>query len=303
MNITPITLGTAQLTMPYGIANSRSNVSKESAFSLLENALANGINTWDTSPTYGRSEKIIGDFLKINNQPEVIICSKLPSIIKQYGKNITKDAIKNIVSKKIDKSLSSLQREKIEYYLIHDEQDFITFGSELVYALTECIADGRIDAIGISVYSPKIASIAFQEKKIKLIQLPLNVFDRRFERHIIEASAKDIKVFIRSVYLKGLFFLSLEICKKIIPLAHAPLKRLLQITHDYNLSITEIAFGYVRYTNGIKSMVLGMENFQQLNENVSLLDAPKMPAELINKINNQFRNIPIEVLDPSRWKK
>ena len=77
----------------------------------------------------------------------------------------------------------------------------------------------------------------------------------------------------------------------------------MKITHDYNLSITEIAFGYVRSTDGIKSIVLGMENFQQLNENIGLLDTPKMPTELINKINNQFRNIPIEVLDPSRWKK
>ena len=67
MNITPITLGTAQLTMPYGIANSNNNISKESAFSLLENALENGINTWDTSPTYGKSEEIIGDYLKNNN--------------------------------------------------------------------------------------------------------------------------------------------------------------------------------------------------------------------------------------------
>ena len=63
MNITPITLGTAQLTMPYGIANSNNNISKESAFSLLENALENGINTWDTSPPYGKSEEIIGDYL------------------------------------------------------------------------------------------------------------------------------------------------------------------------------------------------------------------------------------------------
>ena len=302
MNITPITLGTAQLTMPYGIANSNNNISKESAFSLLENALENGINTWDTSPTYGKSEEIIGDYLKNNNQPEVIICSKLPSIIKRYGENLTKEAIKNIVSKNIDTSLSSLQREKIEYYLIHDEQDFNVFGSELVYALAECIEDGKIDAIGISVYSPKIATIAVREKKIKLIQLPLNVFDHRFERHISEASFNNLKVIVRSVYLQGLFFLSLDMCKKKIPLAHAPLNRLLQITSDYNLSIAEIAFKYVRSTKGIISMVIGMENSQQLNENVTLLDTQKLPIELINEINNTFRDIPIEVLDPSRWK-
>jgi hypothetical protein len=44
-----------------------------------------------------------------------------------------------------------------------------------------------------------------------------------------------------------------------------------------------------------------MENSQQLIENVALLDTQKLPIELINEINNIFRDIPIEVLDPSRW--
>ena len=301
MNIAPIILGTAQLASPYGIANSNCNVNKESAFSLLESALDNKINTLDTSPTYGKSEEIIGEFLKINNQPEVIICSKLPSIIKRYGKNITKDTLKKIVLQSIEKSLCSLQRDKIEYYLIHDEQDFITFGSELISAMEECIEEGKIDTIGISVYSPKIATIAIHENKIELIQLPLNIFDHRFVGHINEASIQNTQVVCRSVYLQGLFFLSLDMCKKKIPLAHASFKKLLQITHNYDLSITEIAFGYVRSTDGINSIVIGMENTQQLIENVALLDTQKLPIELINEINNIFRDIPIEVLDPSRW--
>jgi len=303
MNIAPITLGTAQLASPYGIANSNCNLSKKSAFSLLENALDNKINTLDTSPTYGKSEEIIGEFLKINNQPEVIICSKLPSIIKRYGTNITKDTLKKIVLQSIEKSLCSLQRDKIEYYLIHDEQDFITFGSELISAMEECIEEGKIDTIGISVYSPKIATIAIHENKIELIQLPLNLFDHRFAGHINEASDQNTQVVVRSVYLQGLFFLSLDMCKKNIPQAQAPLKKLLQLSHNYDLSITEIAFGYIRSTKAINSMVLGMENLQQLNENVKLLDNAQISLEVINEINSLFSNIPIEVLDPSRWTK
>lgn len=302
MNISPITLGTAQLTIPYGIVNHSSKLSKQSAFMLLENALQNGISTWDTSPAYGQSERIIGDYLNKNTAANVIICSKLPSIVKQYGKKIRTKTLNNIVSENIDLSLRALRREKIDCYYIHDEQDFITFGSELMHSLTECINKGKIDNIGISVYSPKIATLALQKKEINLIQLPLNIFDRRFEMHIKEASTKNVEIFVRSVYLQGLFFIAPSICRKKVPLAFQPLKKLLEISINYELSIAEIAFAYVRSINGITTMVLGMENLQQLYKNVGLLDAPKLPIELTNEINRAFSDIPTEVLNPSRWK-
>ena len=54
-------------------------------------------------------------------------------------------------------------------------------------------------------------------------------------------------------------------CKKKNTLAYIFLKKLLHITHDYNLTNSEIAFGYIRSIHGISSVVIGIENMKQLN--------------------------------------
>ena len=62
--ISEITLGTAQLGFNYGIANKTGKPSIIIANEILKSALKYGINTFDTSPVYGKSEQIIGSFLK-----------------------------------------------------------------------------------------------------------------------------------------------------------------------------------------------------------------------------------------------
>ena len=64
MNFSPMTLGTVQLGMNYGIANEGGKPSLEKSFSILSAALEGGINTLDTARAYGTSEEVIGQFLK-----------------------------------------------------------------------------------------------------------------------------------------------------------------------------------------------------------------------------------------------
>ena len=70
------------------------------------------------------------------NQSSVTICTKLPSIIKKYGNKVKKNKIYDLVTNNIELSLKSLNKNVIDYYLIHDEYDFITYGDILIDALT-----------------------------------------------------------------------------------------------------------------------------------------------------------------------
>ena len=53
-------LGTVQLGMDYGLGDHTAKPKKEYAFSLLDRAVADGVNTLDTANNYGDSERVIG---------------------------------------------------------------------------------------------------------------------------------------------------------------------------------------------------------------------------------------------------
>ena len=58
--MTRLILGTASLNPGYGISKSGLILSERQGFSLLESALSLGIQDFDTAPSYGNAEKILG---------------------------------------------------------------------------------------------------------------------------------------------------------------------------------------------------------------------------------------------------
>ena len=68
---------------------------------MLDNAIKHGITTWDTSPVYGRSAAVIGQYLK-EKKSKIAICTKLPSIVSNYGDNISQKSLNDIIYNSIE---------------------------------------------------------------------------------------------------------------------------------------------------------------------------------------------------------
>ena len=66
LKISQMTLGTVQLGMSYGVNNSTGMPSEEDSFKILDTAYENGITMLDTSDDYGKSEEVIGKYIKAN---------------------------------------------------------------------------------------------------------------------------------------------------------------------------------------------------------------------------------------------
>ena len=62
--LSKITLGTAQLGFPYGIANQIGEISSIHATEILRHSINMKINSFDTAPNYGKSEEVIGNFIQ-----------------------------------------------------------------------------------------------------------------------------------------------------------------------------------------------------------------------------------------------
>ena len=101
MNLSKISLGTAQLGLDYGISNREGKLDRNSALNILSYCWKRGINSYDTAPTYGNSEKIIGTFISSLNEFEkqkIIISSKLTEIRRdiKLSRNKLYKLIKNV---------------------------------------------------------------------------------------------------------------------------------------------------------------------------------------------------------------
>ncbi len=294
MNISKLTLGTSQLGQQYGIANTTGKPSERTAFEILDTALHNGINCIDTAPVYGDSEQIIGKYLKFH-PTECVVVTKLPHI--EQPKGIFHAPLKTI-DHWISWSVADLGLTQLPIYLIHD-------ANQIDYVLTQLTVlklTKLIDKIGVSVYEPKELEEALKYPEIEAFQIPINLFDHRFIPYLPKLKGK--MVFARSVFLQGLFFAN----DKQLPteLARKPLEKLRDLCLEYGYSkfnVHEVAITFVRDLPNITSLVIGAETSTQVLANAKLINSPQMPDSIRNFIMSEFADMPLEIIDPRKWKK
>ena len=121
--ISPMTLGTVQLGMNYGIANEAGKPSEKKSFSILRTALEGGINTLDTARAYGDSELVIGRFLKQWEGEQPAIITKVPAMQSSTPKELEK-----FVTESVEQSLERLGINKLESVMLHGAKDPIIHG-------------------------------------------------------------------------------------------------------------------------------------------------------------------------------
>ena len=301
-NVRParLTLGTAQLGMPYGVANTHGQPDETEAFRLLDYALGEGVSTWDTAPAYGEGEAVIGRFLKglpkgHRHKPQ--LSSKLPSLRDHDGAARLEDR----VARSLERSLHTLGVTHLDYYLIHDEGDFARLGGRLLDVLETHRRAGLVSSIGLSVYHPDVAFLALEDARVDCFQLPYNLWDRRFEPFIASAKARQKTVFARSVFLQGLLTLPAETVEKKLPAAAPYAARTHKLAQKHQLSSRALAFGFVWHNPAVDSLVVGAETVEQLRANLDTARAPLLEAAQYRAVIDELPQAPETLANPSLW--
>lgn len=295
MEISRIALGTVQLGMSYGISNTNGQPSQSMVFSILDYALEQGVFVWDTSPMYGDSERLIGQYLKSTVQ-KPIISTKLPKL--SYDLNYS---IGDEIDQCLTQSLSALGVNSIDYYLIHHEHDFKIHGSQILDILSKYKAKNVIKKIGLSVYSPQVAIDAIQSGLIDAIQLPYNLFDHRFELAMQLAQAKQITVFVRSVFLQGLFFLSPLHAEERVAGSYHFVKNVQELALEKGIPLHTFALLFVLRNASVSQVLVGVDDVNQLKLNLMDLSTYHLDDQTSMKIRDLFQDIPEQVLNPILW--
>jgi aryl-alcohol dehydrogenase-like predicted oxidoreductase len=195
-----IILGTAQFGFKYGIANETGQVLPEVVESILSEAVTHGIKILDTAISYGDSESVLGAL----GVADWKIVTKLPPIPVDCG-----DVIFWAVDQ-IERSLARLGVNHIYGLLFHRPSELLgNHGRSLIDAQAFLKKWGLVQKIGVSVYAPEELTALTNIMPIELVQMPLNIIDRRLvESGWARRLKRDgVDVHVRSVFLQGLLLM------------------------------------------------------------------------------------------------
>lgn len=290
-----MTLGTVQLGMNYGIANQDGKPSEEKSFSILQSALEGGITSLDTARAYGDSEQVIGRFLK---QWQGAVPAIVTKVRKLEGS--TPRELEKFVTESVEQSLSDLGVNKVDAVMLHGAQDPIIHGKACADAVKALIDHGYTDKVGVSVYTAEDIEGMLSYDIFSVTQVPMSIFDQRLIAggSVDKLKERDYTVFVRSVFLQGLFFLDPDTMTDPVLLEHAaPRIRLLrQIAEELGLTVEQLAIAFMRDCAGVTSLVLGADTPEQVKANIKAFDTPTLDEEVSQVLEKEFANVDIPAI-------
>jgi aryl-alcohol dehydrogenase-like predicted oxidoreductase len=290
-----LVLGTAQLGLPYGIANKNGQPNQSVANDIIREAWENGIQKFDTAQGYGESERVLGkSLLQLKLSDKVKVITKPHPLLDHLNPAILENAVAE--------SLKNIGVPQIYGIMLHREEMLALWHKGLAEILSRLVAKGMVQKVGISVYSPEKAIEAINIEGIDMVQIPTNILDRRFEKAgVFEiAKVKKKEVYIRSIFLQGLLLMDTGAIPDKIAFAIPVIEKLENIAKEFCLTRHEIALGYIKSEMPNAHVVFGAETKEQVTKNLAAWQKD-VPAFLGEKVRFLFSNVNEKILNPSLW--
>lgn len=295
--ISEMTLGTVQLGMNYGINNKDGKPSADTASEILKTAQKCGITSFDTAAAYGDSEEVLGEYFSRGGDKRAIVT-------KLHFECEDKSTLFDILAKKAKESAERLKLERLPFLMLHNEKYIKKYGSAVTDALVKLKKEGLAENIGASFSDKSELSALCDTDAFDCIQIPLNLFDNKELRDGTVKRIADcgVTVFVRSIYLQGLFFIDPEKLPEKLRKAREPLAEIRKTAEENGMSVARLALSFIRSFDGIGSIVLGSETPAQVAENAALFSEGIISESIGNRILEISENIDPLVNRPWEWK-
>ena len=293
-------LGTVQFGMDYGIRGQK-RPSIDDAIKMLDHATQNGITNIDTANAYGTAEDVIGEFLglhTIRRDMLTIISKCRPNILDRCPE----ERYYTVVRENLLDTLSRLHTDHLDVYLYHSSR--YVYEDGMIDALEQLKKEGYVKKIGVSVYGSDEAKKCIERTNVDLMQLPYSIFDQRMlhEGVFDLARGRDIQIHSRSAFIQGLILMREDEVPPFLHGARPILRKIDVICQQYGISRIELAMGFVACQDAISHLVFGVDDIEQLKEDIRLSAHP-LPREMVTEIAKGFMDLQTDIVMPSLWKR
>ncbi len=289
MSFSKVILGSAQFSGSYGIANNLSKNNLDEIYEILAYSLGIGINMIDTANAYGDAESILGNF----GANKFKIITKIP---KREQEKINHP---EWMEYKLQESLSRLKSETIYCLHLHSPGDLLTnYGEGIISKLEEFKSKGLIKKIGFSVYNSKQLESLLSVMKPDIVQVPVNVFDRRLiaDGTIERLHHMKIKIHVRSIFLQGLMLMEAKDRPVFFDSWQDLFYRWDQWNNHNLLNKINNCLNFSMNLKNITNIIIGVDTLQQLKKlyGNKIINDFSIPEDLSSDDEN--------LLDPRKWK-
>jgi aryl-alcohol dehydrogenase-like predicted oxidoreductase len=284
-------VGTAQFGIPYGATNTLGKVPPESARAMLNFALENGVDLFDTAPAYGTAEQLVGSVLP----PTAKIVTKTSIVRRQ---SFTRGDI-DIVRASFLESLNRLQRTRVYGLLLHSPQDMWRPGGHLIIdLLQELRALGVVEKVGVSVYTQEEIERCLRLYSLDLYQVPMSYVDQRLVRSGVLKDLQDsgAEIHARSVFLQGILLARPDGLPDYFSPWRAKLAKIRGELAAAGATPSAAAMAFLRSRTPASYAIVGATSIAELQELLrhSSDAAPALPFD-------DFAIDDEALIDPSRW--
>jgi len=283
-------LGTAQFGMQYGISNNE-RCSKDDIPEILDKAAQHEVLFLDTAPSYGESERLLGELSPKNQLFNII--TKIPSLESS-------DYVSGMLFTTLEGSLRRLKTQSVYGLLMHNADDLLLpSGQKIWKEMQELKALGLVKKIGVSVYTSEQVERLTNLYRLDLVQLPLNVFDQRLlhNGYLSNLKKMQVEIHVRSVFFQGLLLMELND----IPYFFDPIKVNIESYNRWlaenKISRLQAALSFIASIKEVDLAVVGINSLQHLREILS--------CKIIGLDLDYFSRFSIQdnaMLNPSTWK-
>ena len=302
-----LTLGTAQLGMQYGAVNQSGKPSRPLAVAIVRHAIAHGVTALDTARAYGDSEEVLGEALTPELRSRARVITKLDPLDSLSG-DAGRAEVRAAVEESVRQSCDALRTDRLETVLLHRWQHRRAWQGAAWGRLLEFNEQGKIGALGASVYGPAEAMDALEDRRVKHIQLSVNVLDWRWKTAGLDraiANRPDVAVHARSALLQGILIHPADRWPNLQGFdAVGCIRQLEAFARRFEReSVADLCFAYVRSQPWVHSVVVGCETMQQLDDNLRWFRRPRLSAEQRDELEEALPRAPEALLDPTKWKR
>ena len=286
-------LGTVQFGLDYGINNQNGKTPEEKIQKILDEAFSRGIRILDTAEAYGDSQNRIGNYHKSST-------NRFDVVTKFCAKEEVTQSFR--ISDHILKDIAILEVDRLYAYMFHSFSDFKNYFEHFKEELLEMRSIGKIQKIGVSIYTNEELQEVLDSSEIELIQLPYNLLDNHTQRFQIlrQAKYKGVEIHTRSAFLQGLFFKPLSTLSGNLLNLQKDLERLNDFCESENIDMATLALNYPMSKPYIDKVLIGVDTVEQLQQNIGAISSYKNTSlfEYIDQIAIENNKI----LNPSLWK-
>lgn len=260
-------------------------VEDSEAESILNAVVDSGITFIDTANDYGRSEEYIGRFLS-HRRDEFILATKCGCTVVHKDEN-TDDTphvwTRENLFRGLHESLERMKTDYVDVMQLHNPSVEQCETGDLVAALQEMKAQGKVRWIGISSTNPHLETY-IKMGVFDVFQIPYSALEREHETLIQTAADAGAGVIVRGGVARGEPGDGLGNKDKWAVLERAKLDELLEDGE------TRTGF-LLRFTNshpGMSTNIVGTKSHEHLRDNVEAAARGPLPQSTYDEVKKRL---------------